>query len=1101
MFRAAAEKTGGRWHDGYDAAVRGNLTGWVLALLLMAGASSASDVEVIYPPQVIMLDEVVGEGPADEDAEGNDAAVVTNDYRVGFEAIKALGMMDMKGATRIELNVFDYLVSRDLFSRRFPYDARPEGNAWLIHEDESNGMARVSIGGLTLLDVTKPNPGKPVNTVALSRNSSTDGIAQVMATWEEADVADDVKKLLRYLDESGEDLNESYRRQEAGAVFMAAAEYYCAGYTNEANGIVTRLFPAVPDRRSLIRTAVGQVADAALARAMAELERSGDWLAYSNALADHITRYGDAWEGGPYVSILHRKISEHIAKPGPPAIEGLTEADRALLAELFRSTHGLFIKPNLDFLMGAPWVLGLTNTVAGTGGRRFPMMISSQKAEPWPFGDALRDRGMTAVPLLIALLEVDTLLPCRAQGSNRDYEDYDDGFRGPAGILKYYRRLPQPWKVSDLARSLLLPLLPPDGETARTATEDNAAIKAKVSAWFEEASGKSREALANDYLEKGHPHQQMAVLTHRMQTETNTAPADIEKAIVVMEPYMQMQMVRQYVTSPAWKGGDFLDRLEARLLNSNGAEKATGMYVEEAAAGFPQPSYRDESGIKRELKELRLLTNQVDFALLFKRVAAREVSSRSVYRLLYSQNAPSARDAAIRDYFAAIELSQGSTEAVTALLELLPSILTMARAGESEDETAEDAAFPEELTNSLRRLLEDSRPLVEKDTFEKGGVATIAEHVAYCIELSLGGGQTLTPIMKAGLDLSLFKQTLKERAIARLQGAKEENLPPLPTGDDVTKERRSDLLDPLKAANDATTAIAILDSLSFDERIALADFFEPQKLKDDLTNGPLPVVANRIVTVTVSPSGETAYAAFTSWVGQTFTPDHVHTALGIITGRVATGRVVTFSVKRTPMLGGVKIHVKDGSIDTELDKLREEARDADVDDRDEDRVDGREPRVLLRLQGANAWANGEIKLEDGVEDKPSGVADPEAGDVEDDDIITDSERLRGRDRTQERLDDFWSNVTNAFSTGRVTVASCELTFNGSPRILAATLKKIRDEIKEAKESSNGSESETESVPSGDPLSRRDPIRNGRLGESAFNMSVGRVSDPASDHGK
>lgn len=1028
-------------------------TGAFVALLLpvawtVADEEAASDADEIVITSPVLPPPVVD---VSETTNSSAPAIVTNDYSRGFQKLEDLGVPNAAGAQYVEFNLRnDPSGIGHVDYDRLKYEAKCEGNAWLLSEDTNAGTAKLIMNDCSVVDVVNANQVLPKPVVGTnSTNSVTGGQStnqpvvdkESMASgiWKKVDPAKDAVRISNYIGKMEGNAYQLNYGNVMGAVLLRATHFRQAGLTNEANGIVTRLFSVATEKNLAFRQVVNLLGDQYLNQASRKLYRTGDWQAYSNELSSLVNRYSTGWRKTPVVAALLEKVKKQLAEPGPPPLPGLSESDRQLVYSLMTATN----IPTRQLMMlryGDPWILGASSeSQEPDDGESVPHEAGLATAKTLPFLDDVRKRGVQAIPMLLAMLDVDAMIAMPFQpGNTTYYSSDDDDSMDEREAMQTYRSLNRPCTVAEFAMSVLSRVVSAgENSDPSDANESPAEFRERATAWYDTIKDKSPEELTDYFLMQGQPGQKVQVLGRMIRSMTESNRTDIEsRMFAIKDPGLQMNLVQQYVTSQGELAKDYLDKLEASLNESNDVTAASGMYETDDNAPADRQDYEREN-LKRSLTMFRSMmkTNVFESTVagLIDGSVTMAEAQQSLAMLSSGKKVQSGGFGKLLEKAADTNLSP---KVVGQLLDLLPMVT-----GSWYGRVGKDWKPPSLLGHEqvVRQLLGDLRP-IESDEDTGGSSAesqTIGDIAAWVIETTQDP-EDLGKLSRSGqMDPALLGSVLRKRVEGRLSGKRNDELEPFPSADMVTPERRDELHKALVAAQSQESVLSITSGLSMNEHLALVEMFA----EEEAPTGPLLAAANRIVDVNVSPTDSVVYASVRELKGRILAPEHVHTLLDLATSQVSLGHMVVGIVIRKPGLGGVELTVKDVSKEAYLKTLKASgyfgARWLEDDAAQKDQAS----RLYIGADSGSGSTYAEFPV---VE--PETVSSTSAVPVvtgEDDDVIVESER-HGSAYNDDRQSELWNSITNLCATGTVRMVECHITVNGTPTITADELKTLAE---------------------------------------------------------
>jgi hypothetical protein len=831
------------------------------------------------------------------------------DFGGGFTKFYQLGMPDVTGATygKVEFTHYGYAGDFGLSSGRNIDQLGLSGNGWKL-KSLGEGSNRYVLGAVQLLDAMDMKAfeawqKKQRDAMAKAGAASPQAMpawdqpAMPAVKWKPGDVAKDVVKVLKAL-ESARDEDSSvawiaYDIKSGGELLLMAAQLYRAGMKDEANRIADRLFALNKNPRQLLESAVGIIATDQYNQSYGEFRRTRDWAKWYGSLTNLSARFAGSWTMLPGVNQLSGMVKARAGQAAPPPLsgEGLAAEDQELARRL---------------AVEAPVTVG--NSFYGHECWIFPQPHHRQMARLAATNDAIFavvNRGLTAVPMLVAMLKDGTLtLRDRQQGGVYVDPFMSMGMGGEQSGDAMFNSLQRPMTRGEIARSMLQPILLMDerqrGGLQRMAADDFAV---ECEAWLKEHKGKTVEQLAKVYVEKGDHNQRQYAMNCLMRGKNAEANrAEVEKMLLALvkdstdTPYI----VQEYVRQRKDKASNFVEQVAAIMSVTNApAQPPAGM------AG--RHVRRPPRGAERDVfvKQLRDL-----------------VSARSVRDLLNDYVSGSQSSATVRMKLAEQLGREPADESLAALLDAAGKVgdpakacmlLSMVHAlkysqpggvDETDDESMEPGAVapvankfdPAKHAEPWNKLLSDKR----------GTNRTVGEAAAWAIETLYSDDQrAMVPgAFPGGGDVAVLamlgdrgRGLLAERARARLAG---KPVPELPSADKVDDAQRKRITAGLLDAADPSAALA---KLTADEDLAVREIGRTNKA----LSAKLRPLADKIVDVQVPPDMQAASGLAAKIKGRLFDKETVRTVVDSCLQMAKEGNSFNVVVSRRPGACGTSV--------------------------------------------------------------------------------------------------------------------------------------------------------------------------------------------------
>jgi hypothetical protein len=555
-------------------------------------------------------------------------------------------------------------------------------------------------------------------------------------------------------------------------------------------------------------------------------------------------------------------------------------------------------------------------------------MVMAQAKDETALG-RITERGVKSIPLLIAMASDETLCPLRRNeagmptyGSHYSSEDARKSDAERAQML--YDRMDRPLSRGEIARSLLAPLCPRDErerhgeepsveETIEGARQAYAALKALPPA-----------AMARHFMEKGDRNQKQAAVNYLLETDVETNAPAIE-AFLLAPPSDESEgmwrgfdggLAQQYVQKRGEKAAEFVEKYAALRKK---IELPAGM------ADNAQYVKQMEKQAEREIKTLRALVKKQDLSQVVADVANagdENEAAMAAYSTLGRQKPAVAVPALL-----AVAVKTTNVTVRARVLQMMPMLrysgmeeqMESAQAEEVDEAGMESAMKKLADKNKLnigtnaaewKVLLADDRPMPGRNMFGAGGAnMTVADMAATSIESLYGdvsamerhgfwgGAGSLRP------DVAM--KIARARAAARLEGKTEDQLPKMPSADDVTADRRKAIETEVTKAPPAQLG-AMLDKLTDSETLYLA---EAENENENVKKALAPL-ARRIGSVKAAPVLPAEEAArLQKLEGTAVTTNAVAEMREVCKRQLAAGKAVVVSLSSAGLGRGLRLEV------------------------------------------------------------------------------------------------------------------------------------------------------------------------------------------------
>lgn len=838
------------------------------------------------------------------------------DFGAGFAKFYQLGLPDVSGGTYGKLEMTHY--------GNRPYDYSQfsggrlgqlglSGNAWKIKELGS-GSNRYVIGVVTVADVMdqkvfdelmkrqREEMMKAAATQAVQAAVWTQP-AMAAGRWKTADLKKDVAKALKMLEEKEDEGRASWLRydtQAGGEMLLAAAQLYRIGMKDEANRIADKIFSSQQNqqgKRMLLQGAVGVIAQQEYGKCYSAFRDSQDWGAWYKDLSDLQAKFAGSWVQIPGVKKLAGLVKVRSEQADPPALvgEGLTDEDQKLARRLSVEPS----QPNQYYGGGECWIFPQPHRP-----RRMPGMAGVTNDVVFD----IRERGIAAVPMLIAMLKDSTLTARDRNQGGMHGGVYYDGRRGEEQMAEQaFNAIQRPATRGEIARGMVQPLLIMDdrqrGEVYRMSNEDMAL---ECEAWLKEYKGKSVDDLARIYMEKGDQSQRQQAMNCLMRGKSiEENKAEIEKMLLAMvkESRDNPYIVQDYVRQRREKASNFVEQVAAIMATTNAPAETAGdprlarvMRMRRARGGNDRETFVKQLREMVAVRSVRDLLNEI------------VSGTGSVVKAHAKLNEQISREAPEGSLAAILETAQKVDDPAKRVM-LLGMVNTLKYAREGGWDQSDPEAWdpetggwkpnkfdPAKHAEVWNKLLEDKR----------GEGKSVREAAAWSIEAlyreaeprpSSYYGQkqqaamVLSRLGPRGQDLQI------ERARAILTG---QTMPELPAADKVDADRRKQVIDGILSAADAGAALA---KLTMDEQLALGEVAKTNKA----VNTKLRPVADTVTEIKVPPELKAAEPVAAKLKGRKFDVELVRALLDACLKMAGDGSSFIAVIARQPNAAGTVV--------------------------------------------------------------------------------------------------------------------------------------------------------------------------------------------------
>ena len=941
--------------------------------------------------------------PAGAPAAVPPAAVSTNvqDYSQGFGTFVRMGLPDTSKAKYVKLDSYGASMF-DMITYSMQ-EIQLSGNAWLVSENKDDKSVLVSSTGRTLRlfdqkTFTKKQEAEArSNAVAKASAAEKDGAKPAVGglsrrggdlaqtgTWAPADLSRDLTKATAFVDKKikakaaggRETRYDSFLQSDeaSGTLFLLAVFAWQNGKVQEANVLAGSLFTLVGDSRKVIVGALNVMADAQLAVTAEDFQTTHDWKAYHASVSALLKKYPVGWRKAGAVKMLADRLLARAAMAEPPAVkgEGLGDEDLKLAAALASecAPEGRYSSS------GELWILPPDKAMRG-------MKDDSVTGR-------IKARGLKSVPLLIALVPDETFCPQMRNDrfGRMSYYSSSDSEKSEAERAQTdYNRMNRPLTRGEIARSMLAPLCPRE-ENARH-DEDEATPEEVVDAAkqaYATLKALSPEALAQHFLNKGDSSQKQAAIGYLLQSDVEAnapkieafllAPPSEEAGVIAMGA--DSGLVQQYVEKRGEKAAEFVEKYAAMRKK---IELPAGM------AGNDKYVKQMEKRAEREIKTLRAMVKKQDLSETVSALANSDDENESAM-MAYSALGRQPPDKAVPALLA-VAVQATNVAARARILQMMPMLrysgmreeIQEGASSESMEAAMKSLAEKNKLnigTNAAawKLLLADTRVMPEGRMYSDGEYEmTIADMAATDIETlyaatslmeQFGGREGLE-----NLRPEVAMKVTRARAAARLAGKPEDQLPKMPSADDVAADRRKAIdAEVLKAAPAALGAF--LDKLTDSESLYLAEAAE----ENEAIMKVLAPRSRRIVAVKTAPELPAAEAAqLKKLVDTTISTNAIAEMREVCKRQLAQGKPVSAKLSSSGLGKGLALNVTliDGTA------LRDYGSISVLNGK------GRKPKGIVTgiLRGGETSGYGEWLVDMPASFAPTGTVTAAAADKED----------------------------------------------------------------------------------------------------------------------
>ncbi len=837
------------------------------------------------------------------------------DYGKGFEKLHKLGLPKAAGARYGHL---EWQARSTMFYGHSRVELK--GNAWLLKENE-DGTRDFLVDNCRVVTLTdrkalekkrqaavKAAGGDRKKLMALMQDMQ-EAYAK-SGSWQEVDVKKDIEILNKHLAELKKQSTtnnrwrlESLSRSGAyGAWFLQAAQFHAAGETAAANQVVDTLFRLSGKPRDVIKDALNLLADSQYREAINAFADTKDWKSLKQELGAIGKRFGRNWDSLPGVTILMKRLDHRIANPAAPKLTaaGLTDEDHALATELAALGND---KAAADVLRSLSrleysetfWVLQPPEA----DDEKTPNVI-----------DKICRRGMKAIPLLIALArddfmlalvntnDVTSMLQFRQSGADADVD--------PAVMAqRQFNALRRPLTRGDIAVKLLATIVSDRDHLVVNDEADvdrTAMVIDKAGKWHAANKDKKPLELARAMLDSGSRQQSAAALNYLIDKGAEEDLARIEARFLKVttdDLSRQHYRIQQYLETRGKDGEAFARKYIARL-------KKLVAQLDKAKGDEARMQAWQKKEFERYIKQIESMYSKETVDDLLAKLVSGEKRFDEVGSILNrklrqgdaSKNMKSVLQAALTAKNPALQQQ---------ILGMLMYLRWHLR--EQKEEAEQKGEKPQTISPTTHAELWKQLLAVKKqsDPSGMGQSLTVGDMAAVSIEQMFGNPMAMRQLGQAfQFARERILAILHDRALARIAGKPDAELPKFPTPEKVSDDARKALVEKLLATAPEQVRPA-LAGLKLGEILALAANDQDEKLQKHL----LPAV-HEITKVT---SNIELPAELKEAKGKQLTRKLVEALIELSREQVAKGKLVRATVLRKAAGAGVDINFSALAID------------------------------------------------------------------------------------------------------------------------------------------------------------------------------------------
>lgn len=577
------------------------------------------------------------------------------DFGKGFAMLFKMGLPRLEGAKPATVNIYSGPAS----TYEYGINIRDDRNiSWLKTPDKNTEPALCIIGGVfecklydqaALMKIQAEKAKKSSNkklsrrqmySIMMPEQNCFSG--QWKATTSDK-VADDIKKTLQ--DKNNQYIFQS-DKSKYGLLLLQAAQLYESGAKSEANEIAGLLFKA-GGNKEVLQSALSVLAEAKYLRAYCDFQESKDWGKFSADLEKIIVKFKNNWDNVRYVKAIQVAAAARAKNQEPPELKTsipLTAADRDLVAQLSRMTQDDY---NGSWQERDCWLFPDNDNKDNAEDDKEQKSVNAL--------DKVKAGGIKSIPLLIAMLDDEWLLPFRDSGYFRRISGGEESSdeeqaaetKPEVSLSETADRFEMPLTRAKLAAKLLTPLIIPENKEQEYAIfgKKGDELKAMCLAWYESIKKLDAKELQKKYLADGTESQKAAIVASMVaRVDDATAPM-IEKALLESDRNMMNQnLLARYCEIRKEKAKPFIEKLRTKCyqqldeqfnkqnsyegISKENAKKALDQFFDQLDQTKPSASLEDV------VKELLTITDEKELNFVAQKFlrAAKGQPSEKIYQ-------------------------------------------------------------------------------------------------------------------------------------------------------------------------------------------------------------------------------------------------------------------------------------------------------------------------------------------------------------------------------------------------------------------------------------------------------------------------------------
>ncbi|SHI87356.1 hypothetical protein SAMN02745181_1086 [Rubritalea squalenifaciens DSM 18772] len=750
---------------------------------------------------------------AQGEATQNDQQTIP-DYSQAIDMLLELGFPDNKGYEYKTIKSPGLENSRRSTFSSSGDSADPpklKGTGWLTKSPQDPSKQPVIfLDGTSRLYQESSSPNYTANDQPIQGKSS------------DANLLDDLKLVQKWLLAHSSSQTESHRWQYGGkdvftSYFALACQAHRAGHTKEANQLIATLFRLSPSPESIIDGVITNIADAKLKVATQTFYKSKDWKAYHKDLISLQTTYSRGWSSRYALAMLIPKVEKRAngVEITSPSVEGVKFSPKVVDIITLTGKDGQKISVPMSDYYSSSDDQGL-------------WLLDDQTHNPSdpPFTQ-LTQLGMEGFLALAALIGDDTLL-LTVTDPGTHYSSYSYGYsyyNSDSSEIEQaeqlYRRMDRPKTRGEIALAYVKQCLP--GLSSRDNfsggqqyTDDE--VKTTAIKFWKEHRNDSKLELVTYYLKNGNQTTISKVAASLLKDGSPESLALFENTVLESDsPSQYSQEVKNYTLKQRQKAKDFISKYKEALINELGTEKL------ENYEHSGQYTIMNDGGVEKFIEKLLRYTEGLKPSQLLVRLSRPEGNTQETLEQLQValQSKPLGKYRSKFAYAAAKSDDVKAMQIITFLFQLDSSGQGMSEAGTAVDGDSPQApkeGFDPPLSKFEAEDWLNLLQRTEKQASRYGEGTSIADRVGVLLEnyANPNSDQEYFYQLYALLGAEEASKLYINRSTARLNG---EDVPPLPSKDDVSEERLEEIVQQITDAKPAEV-LTILEKLSVSEHLA-----------------------------------------------------------------------------------------------------------------------------------------------------------------------------------------------------------------------------------------------------------------------------------------